>query len=648
MARSVATDELNASSIEGRYRLLVDAITDYAIYMLDLDGRVVSWNSGAERSKGYLADEIIGSHFSRFYPETERAAGTPERALAEAAGTGRYESEGWRVRKDGTRYWAHVVIDAIRDPDGRLLGYAKITRDLSERRKAEEQLRQSQEQFRLIVEGVTDYAIYLLDPAGYVSTWNAGAQRIKGYSHAEIVGAHFSQFYTEEDRANGEPARALEIATREGRFEKEGVRIRKDGSRFFASVVIDAIRDETGALIGFAKVTRDITEKREAQRALDQAREELFQAQKMEAVGQLTGGVAHDFNNLLMAILGSLEILRKRVPQTEDILPLIDNAMQGAQRGAALTQRMLAFSRRQELKFEAVDVLSLVGSMAELLQRSIGAGITIETRFPLRLPRVKSDPNQLATALLNLVVNARDAMPDGGQLIIGAEEGSFTRENGERLRGICLRVIDAGEGMDAETLENATTPFFTTKGVGKGTGLGLSMVKGLMEQTGGRLILQSTAGKGTTAELWLPLAPEEAETGEPAPVAAPEPQAPRALRVLAVDDDVLVLMNTVLLLEDLGHTVVEAHSGDQALSLIETAGPFDLVITDHAMPRMTGSQLAQELRRRAPALPVILATGYAELPPGGDTTLARLAKPFSQRDLETVIARAAAGMRQEA
>ena len=629
--------------IEGRYRLLVDAITDYAIYMLDPDGHVVSWNSGAERSKGYRESEILGSHFSRFYPEPERLAGQPGKALAEAAETGRFESEGWRLRKDGSRYWAHVVVDAIRSPAGELLGFAKITRDLSERRKAEEQLKQSEEQFRLIVQGVTDYAIYMLDPNGYVSTWNSGAARIKGYRAAEIIGQHFSRFYTEEDRKTGEPAKALAAAIEKGRFEKEGFRVRKDGTRFVASVVIDAIRNQQGELIGFAKVTRDITEKREAQRALDQAREELFQAQKMEAVGQLTGGIAHDFNNLLMAVLGSLELLRKRVPQTDDILRLLDNAVQGAERGAALTQRMLAFSRRQELKFESVDVLALVGGMADLLQRSISSAISIETRFPLRLSRVKSDPNQLATALLNLVVNARDAMPEGGRLIIAGEEGSFERETGERMPGVCLRVIDAGEGMDAETLLNATTPFFTTKGVGKGTGLGLSMVKGLMEQTGGRFVMRSVVGKGTTAELWLPLSPEDA-AAPPQPVAevAPAPPAVRPLRILAIDDDVLVLMNTVLMLEDLGHTVLEAHSGEEALALMQDQPGIDLVVTDHAMPRMTGSQLAQELRERLPGLPVILATGYAELPPGADATLIRLAKPFSQRELQAALAHAMA------
>ena len=243
-------------SEEGRYRLLIEAVTDYAIYMLDTDGVVTSWNPGARRFKGYEANEIIGQHFSRFYSEDDRNAGLPARVLEIAKTTGKYESEGWRVRKDGSRFWAYVVVDPIRTPSGELVGYAKITRDLTERKLAEQALKKSEEQFRLLVQGVTDYAIYMLDPEGRVDSWNLGAQRIKGYMPDEIIGKHFSQFYTPEDREAGEPQYALEMAAREGRHEREGWRCRKDGTRFWAHVVIDAIRDEAGALIGFAKITR--------------------------------------------------------------------------------------------------------------------------------------------------------------------------------------------------------------------------------------------------------------------------------------------------------------------------------------------------------------------------------------------------------
>ena len=253
---------------DSRYRMLIEAVSDYAIYMLDPEGLISSWNPGARRFKGYEESEILGEHFSRFYTEADREAGLPRRALEIAAREGKFEGEGWRCRKDGTRFWAFVVIDAIRDRSGNLLGFAKITRDLTERKLAEEELRKSEEQFRLLVQGVTDYAIYMMTPAGQVSSWNAGAERIKGYRPEEIIGKHFSQFYTEEDRQAGIPQIALETAAREGRFEKEGWRIRKDGSKFVANVVIDAIRAPDGKLLGFAKITRDITERREAERTL--------------------------------------------------------------------------------------------------------------------------------------------------------------------------------------------------------------------------------------------------------------------------------------------------------------------------------------------------------------------------------------------
>ena len=625
----------------GRYRILVDSVTDYAIYMLDADGIVSSWNAGAQRFKGYTESEILGHHFSRFYTDEDRAAGLPARALHISATEGTFESEGWRVRRDGSRFWAHVVIDPIRAPDGTLTGYAKITRDLTERREAEALLRQSQEQFRLLVQGVTDYAIYMVSPDGIVTNWNAGAERIKGYTPQEIVGRHFSTFYTPEDRERGDPQRALETARREGRFEKEGWRVRKDGTRFWSHVVIDAIRDDAGHLLGFAKITRDITERREAQLTLERAREALFQSQKMDAVGQLTGGVAHDFNNLLMAVIGSLELLRKRLPDDPTMLRLLDNAMQGAQRGASLTQRMLAFARRQELNTKPIDPASLVHGMTELLRRTLGPNIAIETKFPLGLRNATADANQLELALLNLTVNARDAMPDGGIITVAAREQKVGPGHDTRLPPgdyINLSVSDCGDGMDADTLARATEPFFTTKGVGKGTGLGLSMVHGMAEQMGGRLMLRSQPGEGTVAEIWLPagaVRPRDA-VSEMADIVAP-PAAGRPLRVLAVDDDALVLFNTTAMLEELGHTVVEAYSGDEALAAL-CSQHIDVVVTDQAMPKMTGCQLIEEIRTRWPEIPVILATGYAELPGGLKVAAPKLNKPFSERDLAMALA----------
>jgi PAS domain S-box-containing protein len=617
-----------------RYRELVEAITDYAIYMLDPSGIITSWNAGAQRFKGYTPREIIGQHFSRFYTDKDRAENLPARALETSAREGKFEAEGWRVRKDGTRFWAHVVIDPIRDESGRLIGYAKITRDLTERKAAEETLRSSEQQFRLLVQGVTDYAIYMLSPEGLVTNWNAGAQRIKGYTAGEIVGRHFSQFYTPEDREQGKPEHALETAAREGRFESEGWRVRKDGSRFWSHVVIDAIHNDDGTLLGFAKITHDSTERKETQEALERAREALFQSQKMDAIGQLTGGVAHDFNNLLMAVLGSLELLRKRLPDDPQQLRLLDNAIMGAKRGATLTQRMLSFARRQQMDACPIDLPELVRGMTDLLRSTLGTDAEIQIRFPLSLSRVVADENQLELALLNLCVNARDAMKKGGQIVISAREERLEDGQSASLPAgayVCLSVSDSGEGMSSETLARATEPFFTTKGVGKGTGLGLSMVHGMAEQMGGHLTLKSKLGEGTTAEIWLPAFGGADEKRTAQPMIAPPAVAPHALRILAVDDDRLVLFNTTAMLEDMGHTVMDAISGEEALELLRQQ-PFDLVVTDQAMPKMTGLQLMDVIAKEWPGLPVIIATGYAEMP-AGEKKVPQLRKPFTEKDL---------------
>jgi PAS domain S-box-containing protein len=541
-------------------------------------------------------------------------------------------------------------------------GQLAITRDVTERNKSRDaqrqlnsqmeemvkertseleaalrRLQESERSFGLLVDSVTDYALYMLDPSGRVISWNSGARRIKGYEAAEIIGKNFECFYSEQDRTAGIPAAGLRTAAQEGRLETEGWRLRKDGSRFWANVIIDAIRTD-GQLVGYAKITRDITERRAADA-------KLRQAQKMEAVGQFTGGAAHDFNNLLMAILGSLEILRKRLPNDPRLLALLDNAMQGAKRGSSLTQRMLAFARRQELKHEALDLAHLVGNLLELLERSLGPTINIETRFPREAVRVRTDANQLETALLNLAINSRDAMPDGGTITISVAEHTIA---GQHPTGLppgpygCLSVADTGHGMDETTLTRATEPFFTTKGIGKGTGLGLSMVDGLTGQSGGKLIVQSVPGRGTSIELWFPSTTQPDETGAHNPADAKEGvHIARPLCVLAVDDDSLVLANVAAMLEDLGHKVIAVGSGARAIKEIESTPGIDLVITDQAMPSMTGIQLIEILRARRPTLAVILATGYAELPQGVSGSIGRLSKPFTQRALAEALAAAA-------
>ncbi|WP_274427187.1 hybrid sensor histidine kinase/response regulator [Chelativorans sp. YIM 93263] len=625
----------------GIYRLLVEAITDYAVYMLDKDGFVISWNSGATRITGYESADVVGKHFSRFFTPEDLDVEVPGRAIATAALEGRYDIEGWSVRKDGTRFWSHLAIDPIRDPTGELIGYATITRDLTERKAAEVALKRSEEQFRLLVQSVTDYAIYMLDPDGHIVSWNTGAQKIKGYLPREIIGEHFSRFYTEEERQRGEPQRGLRIAAEHGRFEKEGWRVRKDGTQFWASVVIDAIRDEQGEHVGFAKITRDITEKKEAQDALEETREALFQSQKLESIGQLTGGVAHDFNNLLMVILSSLDLIRKRLPRDDSRLTsLVENAVQAAQRGASLTKRMLAFARRQEMDRKAVDLPKLVQGISELLQRSLGPSIQIKTRFPAALPKVYTDANQLETAILNLAVNARDAMPDGGPLLLSAQEDVIEAHHRTKLpsgRYVRFSVKDAGGGMDQETASRSIEPFFSTKGTGKGTGLGLPMVHGFAEQSGGRLAIRSEIGVGTTVDLWLPTAEAaEEEEQEKVPSSDDTDRGLQNLVVLAVDDDALVLTNTAAILEDLGHVVFEATSGQEALEVLKKE-QVDVVVTDQAMPRMTGAQLAKRIEAERTDLPIVLATGYAELSDGVGHGLPRLAKPFTQKELAQAI-----------
>ena len=488
-------------------------------------------------------------------------------------------------------------------------------------------LQESERSFQLLVESVTDYALYMLDPTGRVISWNSGAKRIKGYEAADIIGKNFECFYSEQDRAAGVPAAGLRTAAREGRLETEGWRLRKDGTRFWANVIIDAITSD-GHLVGYAKITRDITERRAAE-----AR--LRQAQKMEAVGQFTGGAAHDFNNLLMAILGSLEILRKRLPNDPRLLALLDNAVQGAKRGSSLTQRMLAFARQQDLKTVSANIGSLVSGMQELLRRSLGPQIALHLHIDKNLPPARVDAHQVELAVLNLAINARDAMPDGGVIDVRVDQksvdGEAQLEPGTYVR---VQVADSGCGMDAVTLSKAIEPFFSTKPLGKGTGLGLSMTHGLAVQLGGHLDLSSEVGVGTVATLWLPMATEPATELE----APPQPsRVSRCATILVVDDDPLIAMSTVDMLEDLGHVVIEAHSGQRALEIIDGRGDIDLMMTDQAMPGMTGIQLAEIVRSKRPELPVLLATGYTDLPASKLANLPRLAKPYQQAQLQAEI-----------
>jgi PAS domain S-box-containing protein len=605
--------------------------------IVDGDGRFRAASPSWTRILGHPPEAVIGRHFADFmHPEDVAASGD---ALARALGDEELTNYENRFRGADGEYrrieW-HTTL-----ADGLVYAYG---RDVTERRRVEHALSESEEQFRHLVQGVTDYAIYMLDLEGRVSSWNEGARRIKGYEPDEIIGQHFSQFYTEEDRAAGAPERALETARNDGRYYSEGWRVRRNGERFRASAVIDAIRDDEGRPIGFAKITRDITEREETQRELETAREALFQSQKMDAIGQLTGGVAHDFNNLLMAVLSSLELLRRRLPDDPLSQRLLENAVEGAQRGATLTQRMLAFARRQDLSVDQVDLPQLLAGMNDLVQRSIGPEWPISTGFPLKLPAVRADANQLEMAILNLIVNARDATPGGGPILISAARRTIGEGDGALPPGDYVRLVvqDQGSGMDAETLRRATEPFFTTKGVGKGTGLGLPMVHGMAQQIGGTFELLSAKGEGTSAVLWLPVAQEAARAEEPV-VVDTAPAAARRLTILAVDDDALVLLNTVALLEDLGHTVIEADSAAHALELFRARDDIEMLVTDQAMPDMTGVDLIAAIDAVRPGIPAIIASGYGEGIETPGRTVVRLGKPFNQAQLARAVAEAVGG-----
>jgi PAS domain S-box-containing protein len=541
-----------------------------------------------------------------------------------------------------------ALIGALLAVTSMFLGVVMAVLAFGNARRAETARNQSDQRFHLLVEGVADHALYMLDAQGRVAGWNAGAQRLKGYGAEEIMGQHFSRFYTADDQHAGLPAAALEAAAREGKFEATGWRQRKDGSQFLANTILSPLRDQAGNLIGYAKITRDITEQRQQQLILEQTREALAQSQKMDALGQLSGGIAHDFNNLLAVMKNCVEILQRRLnggdPELHRYFEMIQRSVD---RAASLTQRMLAFSRRQPLAPKAIAPNKLISGMADLLRQALGESIALEVVLGSGAWLVLADDNQLEAAILNLAVNARDAMPQGGKLTIETSNAYLDEEYASAHDDVkagqygMIAISDSGSGMARDVIAKAFDPFFTTKEPGKGTGLGLSQVYGFIKQSGGHVKIYSELGEGTTVKLYLPRASASDATYE---LASAKPAAAGAAQetILLVEDDEDLRASTESQLRELGYRVLAAPDARFALEVLEQESRIDLLFTDVGLPNgMNGRQLADEARRRRPALKILYTTGYARnaivhhgrLDPDVDLVL----KPYTQATLANKI-----------
>jgi PAS domain S-box-containing protein len=629
-----------------------------AAYVTDAAGRITLFNRAAVRLSGRTPE--IGSDrwcvsWRLFWPDGRPMAHDEcpmSRALKEDRPI--LGEEAIAERPDGTRVPFMAYPTPLHDRAGRLIGAISMLIDLTDCKRAEAatretndalerrveertqeltealtKLRVSERRFRFLVEGARDHAIFSLDAEGHVSDWNPGAERISGYRREEIIGENFSRFYTAEDRDKNLPRRALAIAARNGSFAAEGWRVRKDGSRFWASVVINAIHDEERRLVGFAKITRDMTERRSVE-------EQLYQTQKMEAVGQLTNGIAHDFNNVLGAIVPNLELAYAQIGDRR-VRKWLENAMRAAEQGERLTDQLLTLSRRRDVRTEPVDVGRVISETCAMLQRTIGPNIAVEAVREGDPWHALTVPASLELAILNLAINARDAMPEGGTLTI---ETRNIAEGTGRLPldldpgdYVMIAVADTGGGMSDAVRSHAFVPFFTTKEPGKGTGLGLSMVYGFAKQAGGTVTIDSTIGKGTTVCIYLPgVGYRPTAAGE-----APDPSesyAGPASRILVVDDDSGVRTAISASVKAFGHSVVETATGPEALEFLEQDRRFDLLIVDYAMPTIHGTELADDARRLVPGVPVLFVTGDGDAVREGDFGQAPiLKKPFRQADL---------------
>jgi PAS domain S-box-containing protein len=648
---------------EERFRLLVESVKDYAIFMLDPEGRILTWNAGAERIKGYRADEIIGQHFSRFYPP--EAGDFPAHELRVAAAEGRFEDEGWRVRKDGSRFWANVVITALYGPERKLLGFGKVTRDLTERREHEEHLRLSEERFRLLVEGVSDYAIFMLDVNGNIATWNSGAARIKGYLADEIIGQHFRKFYPPEVADSGWPEHELRVAAAEGRFVDEGWRVRKDGSRFWANVTITALRDESGRLRGFAKLTRDLTERKrtEALEASGVEREAMLEGERNARIAaqrttrmkdEFLATLSHELRTPLNAILGWTQLLRARgTPEPAEVSRGMEVIERNARAQVRLIDDLLDLSRilsgRFRLDVQQVSLADIVRGALDSIEPSAQTkGVRLESVLDPRSVIVSGDPARLQQVFWNLLANAVKFTPKGGRIQV-----LLQRVNSH----IEFSVSDTGIGIPASFLPHVFERFSQRDGSTHreygGLGLGLAIAKQLVDLHGGSIQAKSLGeGQGATFVVTLPLIilGEEKErprrvhpTAEEPSEAVPVPKLD-GVRALVIDDEGDAVELIRRLLEAQGALVSTARSGEEALRMLESSTP-DVVISDIGMPGMDGYQFMRRMRAAEPKsrrTPALALTAFARPDDRKHAILAgyqaHVAKPFDVAELAIVVA----------
>jgi PAS domain S-box-containing protein len=640
------------------FAILVDAVEDYAVFLLDPEGNIRSWNRGAARIMGYSEAEAVGRHFSMFYTPEDLESEKPRRELETATSEGRVEDEGWRIRNDGRWFWANTVITLLHDEKGAITGFAKVTRDMTVRRQAEEELRQSTEIFQLLVSAVRDYAIFMLDPNGNIATWNRGAERIKGYKPDEIIGSHFSRFYTEEDKANRKPQRELEIAREQGSVEDEGWRVRKDGTRFWANVVITAVFDRTGELRGFAKVTRDITERKEAEetrRALLEQREARLQAEEERrraedsyrvsqeanrAKDEFLMTLSHELRTPMTAILGWSRMLPSISPNDPMFHEAVMSIASGAQLQARLIDDILDVSRivsgKLRLAPETIEVSRVIMNAAEAVNATATAKeITVTMSLPPTLGLIVADPTRIQQVIWNLLNNALKFTPRGGKVDVSA------RRTASHVQ---VSVTDSGEGIDPQFLPHIFEPFRQAESpqtrVHGGLGLGLSIVRYIAEAHGGTVSAESKGrGHGSTFTVTLPVRAVTAGTG---PIRNSlgdtfmHRDRLRGISIVLVDDEPESRKMVSAVLRAAGANLMAFESAAAAIAAIDEERP-DLVVTDIAMPEMDGYAFTRALRERPygrdlkiVALSAFPATG--ERRTGFDGYLSKPVDPFQLID----------------